>query len=203
MESPHCSLDAGISSLPPHQIGVSMKSRHFVLVALLVLPAIATAQRSRAGVRDPNALKMDEGPQGPALRPRDVEELSPLRLLIDKRKDLKLSDAQVDAMKQAEKKQKDANEPLMKAIDSLVHEMRPPLNRTPESDARMRDARVSLQETIGKVREAYDASAKEALAGFDADQQTKANEMLARLKEEGDKRLREKMRPAGSRGGEP
>ena len=180
-----------------------MKYRHFLFVALLLVPSLASAQRSKAAVRDPNALKMDEGPQGPALRPRDVEDLSPLKLLIDKRKDLKLSDAQVDAMKQAEKKQKDANEPLLKAVDSLVHELRPPMNRTPESDARMRDARVSLQETIAKIREAYDASAKDALAGFDADQQTKANEMLAKQKDEGDKRLREKMRPQGGRGGEP
>src|SRR4051812_15497585 len=98
-------------------------NRRLILVAsLLALPTVAMAQRggrSRATEHEPMTDK-NLGPQGPTLRQRDVEDSSPLKLLIDKRKDLKLSDAQLDGLKQAEKKLKEQNEPLLKSIDSLV-----------------------------------------------------------------------------------
>jgi hypothetical protein len=174
-------------------------NRRILLAAtLLILPTAAFAQRgggSRATKRDPDMEKMfgPSGPTGPTLRPCDIEDFSPIHMLIDKRKDLKLSDAQLDGLKKAENPLKEKNAPLMKAVDSLVREMRPPMNMTDEAKAHIRDADGALRETLKSIQSNYDAATNDALATFDADQKTKANELLARLKEDADKRVREKM----------
>lgn len=177
-------------------------NRRFLLAAcLLTLPAIAVAQRGGGKTRSADHESMfgkDEQPQGPALRARDVEDFSPLRRLVDKRKDLKLNDQQVDALKKSEDELKKTNEPLMKALDSLVREMKPPLNMTPEAKSRIDDAQAALRETIDKVNGSYDVAAKAAVATFDADQQAKAKDILAELKQDAEKRMREKL---GGRGG--
>jgi hypothetical protein len=166
-----------------------------LFAALVLLPiASAAAQRSRATKRDPAVFADDAILRGPAIRGRDLEELSPIKLFIDKRKDLKLSDAQLDGLKKADETLKEQNKPLYKAIDSLAREMRPPMNSTPESQNRIREARRDLETTISTIHETYDAASKDAVGTFDADQQTKANELLAKLKEDGQKRIRDKMK---------
>jgi hypothetical protein len=180
-----------------------MNRRSLYLFALVLAPGLALAQRggkTRAADHE-SMFGKDDQPQGPALRPRDIEDFSPLRRFVDKRKDLKLNDSQVDALKKSEDQLKKTNEPLMKAVDSLVREMKPPLNMTPEAKSRIDDASAALRETIGKVNESYDAAAKAALATFDADQQTKANEVLAELKQDAEKRMREKLGGRGGMGG--
>lgn len=176
-----------------------MHRRSIVLATLVLLPmGAAVAQRgggSRATKRDPAVFADDGVQRGPAIRGRDLEDLSPIKLFIDKRKDLKLSDAQLDGLKKSDASLKEKNQPFYKAIDSLAREMKPPLNETPESNDRMRNSRHDLDQTLTSIHENYDAAAKEAMSGFDADQQAKANELLGKLKEETDKRIREKMKP--------
>jgi hypothetical protein len=167
--------------------------------ALLVLPALAVAQRgggSKATTRTP-VMDKDETPQGPSLRPRDVEDASPIKLLLDKRKDLKLNDTQMNALKAHETSLKNDNAPLLKAVDSLVHEMKPPLNSTAESREHIRDAGQALHETLQKIQTNYEAATKDVLTTFEPEQQTKANELLAKQKEETDKMMREKMGEGG------
>lgn len=172
-----------------------MYARSLFLVALIALPiADASAQRSRATKRDPAVFADDGAIKGPTIRGRDFEDLNPLKLLIDKKKDLKLTDAQVDGFKKAESDLKTKNVALYKAVDSLARELKPPMNRTQESDDHMRDARHDLDKTISDIHESYDAAWKEATASFDADQQTKAAELLAKFKQDGEKKVREKMR---------
>ena len=172
-----------------------MNRRILFVAAFIALPTVATAQRTRSqATKHESAFKDDEGmPRGPSLRARDVEDLSPIKLLMDKRKDLKLSDAQVDGLKKSEGPLKEKNAPLLKSVDSLVREMKPPMNRSAESDARIRDARVGLHTVLASIQDNYDAASKEVIATFDADQQAKANELLGKLKEDGDKKVREKL----------
>jgi hypothetical protein len=174
--------------------------RYLFVAALLIVPGIAFAQRgggkSRATEPDKMFDKANE-PKGLSFRSRDMEELSPLRRLVDKRKDIQLNDSQVDALKKSEDALRKTNEPNMKALDSLVREMRPPLNMTPEAKSRIDDAGYELRETVKKISESYENAAKEAVASMTPEQQTKANEVLARLKEDSDKTLREKL---GGRG---
>jgi hypothetical protein len=172
--------------------------RRLTLFAALVLLPIGTAaaQRTRSGATKHDDAKYadDDVAKGPAIRGRDLEDFSPLKLFIDKHKDLKLTDPQVDALKKADEQLKQKNQPLYKAIDSLARAMRPPMNPSDESNARIRDARRSLEETIGTIRSNYDAASTEAVGSFDADQKTKAAELLAKQKEDTDKRIREKMK---------
>lgn len=174
-----------------------MLRRSVLLAALLLLPVgTAAAQRTRSAARERGDAKYadDEMKKGPAIRGRDLEDLNPVKLFLDKKKDLKLSDAQVEALKKSEAELKEKNQALYKAIDSLARAMRPPLNPTAESQVRMLQARSDLDETIGAIRTNYDAASTEVVNGFDADQKTKAAELLAKWKEESEKRIRDRMK---------
>jgi hypothetical protein len=94
---------------------------------------------------------------------------------------------------------------LLKAVDSLVRDLRwTGGTRSPsdEDRTRIRNARIGLMSTVGEIRANYDASAKEALATFDADQQPKANEMLDKQKQDAEKYLQERLNGGERRGGE-
>jgi hypothetical protein len=179
--------------------------RRLLLVTFLLVPSLAVAQRgggSRSGGDRGRSAGSDVPPMptGPALRTRDLEDMSPVKLLIDKHKDLKLSDAQINALKASEPALKSKNEPIFHVVDSLLGRMRPSLNGSDEERARIREARMDVMSAIGDVRANYDAAAKDALATLDPEQQTKANELLAKQHEESQKMLAEKL-GGGRRGG--
>jgi hypothetical protein len=188
-----------------------MIRRLALLTGLLVIPSIAMSQRGGGGRtqadRRTEMFDKNDKPSGPAIRVRDLEDLSPLKLIIDKRKDLKLTDAQLNSLKDAENKLKDKNAPLLKAADSLIHEMRVAAGGSTETDrSKGRSAQNGLMSVIDDVRTNYDSAGKDAIATLDAEQQTKATEMLAKQREEGEKTVRERMRPSGgnqSPGGPP
>jgi len=137
-------------------------------------------------------------PKGPTLRVRDIEDQSPLKLLIDKRKDLKLSDAQVSQLKDSETKLRDVNAPLFKAVDSLIKDMRfGSGSPSDQARAKVRDARTGLMDVLSQLKGNYDAPVTAALAQFDAEQQTKAKELLEKQRQDGDKMLREKLNSGG------
>jgi hypothetical protein len=172
------------------------------LLALpLAVPSLAAAQRTRTqSDRRTELFDKDSSKQIPMLRLRDVEDQSPIKLLIDKRKDLKLTDAQLAQLKDNDGKLKEKNAPLLKAIDSLVHDVRSgTASSSDDGRARARNARIGLMTTLGDIRTNYDASAKDALATFDADQQSKATELIDKQKQEMDKLVQE--RTGGDRRG--
>ena len=174
-----------------------------LLAALLLVPSIAFAQRgggrTQADRKTP-LFDKEEAPKGPTLRVRDIEDQSPLKLLIDKRKDLKLTDAQLAQFKTAEDKLKEQNAPLFKSLDSYLRDMRG-ASSSPSDEARTkaRDARSGVMEVLKELRTNYDASLKDLLAPLDADQQAKANELVEKQRQEGDKMLREKLSGGGER----
>src|SRR6185369_10403649 len=103
--------------------------RAFAVLALLLLPSIASAQRTKSGAasgRDKNLMTDDGSKDRRAeITTRELEEQSPLRLLVDKRKDLKLSDDQLTKLKDLESKLKEKNGSLLRIVDSVNREMRP------------------------------------------------------------------------------
>jgi hypothetical protein len=176
--------------------------RRLLIAALLLVPSIGVAQRGGRTQADRKTPLFDkeEMPKGPTLRVRDVEDQSPLKLLIDKRKDLKLTDAQVAQLKDSETKLKDVNAPLLKAVDSLIRDMRNgSATPTDQARAKVRDARSGLMDVLKDLRTNYDASLKDALAQLDADQQAKANELVEKQRQEGDKMIREKLNTGGDK----
>ena len=177
--------------------------RRLLIAALLLVPSIGVAQRgggrTQADRKTP-LFDKEEMPKGPTLRVRDVEDQSPLKLLIDKRKDLKLTDSQVAQLKDSETKLKDVNAPLLKAVDSLLRDMKNGSGTpTDQARAKVRDARSGLMDVLKDVRTNYDASLKDVLAQLDADQKTKANELVEKQRQEGDKMIREKLNSGGDK----
>lgn len=183
-----------------------MRTRLIAAAALLALPTMSlAAQRSRGSRSDADRptemFDRDNEPKGPTLRTRDVEDLSAIKLLIDKHKDLQLSDDQVKSLKERENAAKTVNAPFLKMVDSLVHEFRPPLNPSPDDRARMRATHDALMNVIGTIRDNYTHAADSAVAQFTPEQQQKAKDLMAKQREDGDKSLREKLGGGGRREG--
>jgi hypothetical protein len=173
----------------------TMTRRLLIAAALLIGPNILLAQRSGRTQADRKTELMDkqETPKGVDLRVRDLEDQSPLHLLIDKRKDLKLTDAQLSQLKDAEGKLKEKNEPLYKSADTLIRQTRLTSDASDQEKFKARAARSNLMEAIKTLNENYDAAAKDAVALLDPDQQTKAKEMLDKQKAESEKFVRERL----------
>lgn len=183
-----------------------MIRRALLIGCVLALPALATAQRgggSKATKKE-DLFAQTSTNSGPTLRVRDLEDMSPIHLFLDKKKDLKLSDAQVNALKDSEGKLKDRNAPAFKAVDSLIHEMqRPATNNADQEKVRMVLANEALDNALGQVYANYDSTAKDAMSTFDADARTKAADMMAKQRADGRKTVAEKRRSAGSGAREP
>ena len=172
-----------------------------ILVALILIPAIAPAQRGGGGssrVRgDPTAdwnavLGANSG--GIRVSNKDVENISPLKLLVDKRKDLKLSDDQVNRLKGLQTKLATQNQDSFKALDSLRRESQPPARQPSDEDrARMGAARRAFASTVQTIRDGYGAALKEALPILDETQEKNAGELLDKQRTDADDMLRDKL----------
>src|SRR3954468_6227992 len=165
-----------------------MQHKALLLLSFLVLPAASFAQRgggTRSQADRHTPLMDDKGaPKGPTLRVRDVEDMSPIKRLIDKRKALKLNDAQVDRLKESETSLKQKSEPLLKRVDSLVHEIKvASASESADAKSRAREPMIALRGTLQQIQDSYDVAATEATSSFDAEQQAKSKEILAKLKE--------------------
>jgi len=167
-----------------------------VTTTLLVAPTLLLAQRGGRTQADKRTELMDKSeiPKGIDVRVRDLEDQSPLHLLIDKRKDLNLTDAQLSQLKDAEEKLKEKTAPTLKSADSLIRATRLTASSSDAEKSRAQSARGTLMEVVKTLNESYDAARKDAVALLDAQQQPKANEMLDKQRQDAEKFLRDRMR---------
>jgi len=136
--------------------------------------------------------------EGLKLSNRDVENISPLKLLIDKRKDLQLMDDQIAKLKELDGKLREKNQDSFKALDSLRRAAQPPAHDPNDDDrARMMSARRAAAATVATIRETYDAALKEAMPLLNDGQQKAAADLLDKQRSEAEQMLREKL---GGRG---
>jgi len=179
-----------------------MLARSRILVALITIPAIAYGQRSGGSgcsrVRgEPSAdwksvLGANSG--GIRISNRDIENISPLKLLLDKHKDLKLSDDQVNRIKELQSKLAAENEEPFKVRYSLRRESQPPAREPTEEDrARMSGARRAFGATVQTIRDRYEAALKDALPALDDTQQKAAGELLDKQRKDADDMLHDKL----------
>lgn len=175
------------------------------LLALALLPTIASAQprggRSMGTGKEGNYDEMTKGiATGPKLSSRDVENMSPLKFLVDKKKDLKLTDDQQKQFKELDGKVKEQNAPLLKSVDSLVKVMKPTSSvPSAEDQVRVVLAREALMKAIGEIRTNYDASVTTAMPTLDDAQKGTAKELLEKQRKENEDTLREKLGGGGPR----
>ena len=172
------------------------------LLAMLV-PSLARAQRRGMGERDVNWNTVAAKKAPPTLAAKDVEELDPLALLLDKKKDLKLTDAQVAALTAAHGTLTVTVAPTLARIDSLGKAMRPTTTlQGAEDEARMVIARDAAGTAVREVQQAYGAALEATLPGLEPAQQEAARKQLDKQQEKGMKALREKLGGRGM-GGPP
>lgn len=172
-----------------------MIRRLLIASALLATPSLLFAQRGGRTQADKRTELMDKSeiPKGIDIRVRDLEDQSPLHVLVDKRKDLKLTDAQLSQLKESEDKLKEKNAPLYKSADSLIRASRLTSTSSDADKSRAQSARGTLMEVVKSLNESYDGARKEAVALLDSEQQTKANELLDKQKAEDEKFIRERL----------
>ena len=171
-------------------------------LSLLVLPALASAQgKKKMGGEDDTKVPWDqikkEADAGIRLSVRDVEDLSPVKLLVDKRRDLKLTDDQAAKLKDMDAKLRDKNKPLLKSLDSLKSETKPRAVNTAggtDDQTRVSLATNDFMAVFASIRLNYEESLKDAMPLLDATTQVpKATELLAKAAKDAEEMLQDKL----------
>lgn len=174
-----------------------MLKRSAALALLISLPALAVAQRGGSGRvqrGDKTADFSNMGGSAFKLSNRDLEDISPIKLLIDKRKDLKLTDDQIGKLKEREDKLKESTKPAFGALDSL-RRVAAPAGRTPDEGdvARVGATRRAFAEVVRGLRTQYDMAFNDALPILDETQQKQANDLVQRQRGEADDMISAKL----------
>ncbi len=182
------------------------------LLATLIVPGALLAQRGGGSAGgggfggskkpDKEAFGDKKAPPGPTLTAKDFQENSIYQLYLDKKKDLKLTDAQVSAFKEADIKLRDANADKFKQLDSLRTESKAKTSGDPDAEemARLAIARDAFRVVANDIRVSFDDAAMKATSSLDASQQKSGQELMQKYNDEMQKMLRDK---AGVRAGPP
>jgi len=187
-----------------------MFNARLAIVVLTLIPATLAAQRGMGGSGMRGGGGRVGGQEGGGrsggsmlqLSNGDVEEMSPIKRLIDKRKDLKLTDPQVKQFKDLEKEMKTRNEHMFHVLDSLRKDMTPSGGSPDEARAKMVNDRAAVQEVVGNIRLSYNETLKQAMPLLDDTQNQKANELVQQLNDEADETIQKKLEGRGNRGGD-
>jgi hypothetical protein len=159
---------------------------------LLSLPALA--QRKVRGDKDGASDFSQMSGSTIKLSNKDIENFSPIKLLVDKRKDLKLTDDQLAKLKDREDKLKESMKPSFGALDSLRRIATPASRNPDEGDrARMMDTRRRFTEVVTGIRVQYDGAATDAVSVLDETQQKQANDLIQKQRAEADEMVRDKL----------
>lgn len=178
-----------------------------VLSAALLVPVTLSAQRGGGRVRGtprPNydAMLNDDRGGKSRLSRKDMEGISPVKALMDKKKALALTDSEMDGLKALAARLKTTNDTLLKQVDSLRAEMNPSTTLSPEVDRiRVRGVRNALLEVVKAIRANYDTAADEALGLLDEAQRKTGNELLDKKEQEAEAMIQEKLGGGSRRGG--
>ncbi|MEP6763544.1 MAG: hypothetical protein ABJB66_04490 [Gemmatimonadaceae bacterium] len=155
----------------------------FTVAAMLFVPTLALAQKKgMGGARDADwsAVAGKTAPSGPTISVKDFENASPFKVLLDRKKDLKLTDAQTTMLKDSDAKLKESNRDRFSAIDSLKRDVKPRTSGTPaaEDEARLVIARDALQSVAHDVQASFDDAAKTVVPMLDDAQKPAARKAL-------------------------
>ncbi len=186
-----------------------LRSRITLGLSVLLLPSLVHAQARRGSMggakeADWNAIAEKKAPAGPTISGKDFEKVSPFKYLLDKKKDLKLTDEQIASFTAANTALLASNEARFDLLDSLKKEAKPKTSGDPsvEEEARLVIAREALQGVVRDIRASY-ADAAKNLEGLDDSQKGTANTLLAKNSEQMQSMLREKMGGGGGGRGRP
>jgi hypothetical protein len=167
-----------------------MAARRILLLgALFALPSVALAQRGggirsgptgKSGVGDDITKDVARPTRKDPYSTKDLQKENMVNFLLDKKKDLKLSDDEVKSLKEINDHIKDTTKASMHSLDSLSGEMRGKGDERGDAQA----ARVFGPQYLADVRAQYDDQLKAALAKLTEEHQKAAQTLIdARRKE--------------------
>jgi hypothetical protein len=162
-----------------------MSRRLSFVVIVLLLPTLASAQRTRGGSRG-GKMSFDSagGPRKTGIMsPKDLERENMVNFVLDKRKDLKLSDDEVKSLKEINDRAKDSVSVSLRTLDSIGGQMRRTGDLAPSNESQQL-AKLLASQKIDLVRAQYDGFLKEALAKLTDDQQKSANDLIMTRRKE-------------------
>jgi len=178
-----------------------MFTRELAIIALLLIPTFADAQRRTRGERRANFDQIESNFQSaPRITKSDLESFSAIKLIVDKRKDLKLSDDQLKQFKDLHQKEAGTNEGLYKQVDSLRMAMRKRAGADEDQErARTTLARQELLSVIRQIRANYDSTFQAGMPLLDETQKQTATQLVEKEHEEAEEDLRSKLSGGGAR----
>lgn len=182
-----------------------MRTHHLSLIALLVIvPATLVAQRggggggrgfgAAGGSREADKMIRDLA-DSPSLS-KDLQKQNPVEIILDNRKDLKLTDAEQKELKAMSSSLKDALKPYFKTLDSAQREQRKQGADAP-TQGQMIILRGIMREAADSVRAQYERATPDAMAKLSEERRQPATEVL---KKEMDEQMAARR---GARGGRP
>jgi hypothetical protein len=184
-----------------------MFNSRLAFLVLALVPAAVSAQRGMGGGGMRGGGGRSGGQEGShggnsmlQLSNGDVEEMSPIKRLIDKRKDIKLTDDQVKQFKDLETEMKARNEHMFKQLDSLRKDMAFSGRPSDDEFTRIANDRQSVTDLVGNIRLSYNETLKRAMEKLDEGQKPKAQELVDQLNKDSDQTLEKKLNGGGERG---
>ncbi|MEX2177713.1 MAG: hypothetical protein WD801_03325 [Gemmatimonadaceae bacterium] len=172
-----------------------MISFRVAILVLVAIPTLASAQRRRTmGEPEANWREVDQFSRSTSpLTVRDIENLSAVKVLIDQRKKLKLSDEQSKQLNALADQEKEANKSGFQAVDTLRRVARARQTAmTEEETTLMSIARADLRGVIDTIRASYVATLGEAMAVLDESQREAAKPLLEKHRDDSAQLLRAK-----------
>lgn len=119
---------------------------------------------------------------------KDLEKENPITMLIDKRKDLKLTTPQLEKLANLKDSLKVKNDTIYTRLDSMSKSMRGGSYGSGGDNETARSARAVFSSDLAEVRDNFDAAAQSALALLDDDQKKTAGELLDKLRKDNEPR---------------
>lgn len=175
-------------------------------ISLLVTsPVEGQRGRRERGERTANWDQIESAnPSGPRITRNDVEKFSAIRIVVDKRKELKLTDQQVKQLREQIPLEETALDDRLARFDSLRMAVRRRAGADEDEErARTSLARQELMASIAAIRAGYDSTFTAALELLADDQRASARTVVEKERAEREEDLRERMNGgAGMRGGE-
>jgi hypothetical protein len=177
-----------------------MRRYSVALIALFLVPTLAQAQRKMRGEPEANWKEIDRSVQANVrISKGDLEKLSAIRTVAEKKKDLRLTAEQLAKIDELTKQEASVMEPHFKLVDSLklAARWRQGQDSTQER-ARTTLARQELMNAVRMIRSTYDSTFQFALPVLDEGQQKAVAEHVQKEREDADEEIQKAL---GGRGG--
>lgn len=174
-----------------------------VVLALLLTPVLEVDAQRRMGFgRPPDWDQVGAGKPGRSqLSNKDLEGISPARFVVKQRKDLALSEEQVQQLTALDQAVRARDDSLYRQLDSLRKDLRPSRAPPEVERIRVRGIRRDMLTRVEAVLETYNAVEPEVLKLLSDEQQKAATPLLDVHKRDSEEMLREKMGMGGRRPG--